>query len=135
MTTQTALWPLQQALFTTISGDAELMSIATGVYDAVLEDLKFPYVTIGSPTTLNTTTRTSFAEEISVTIHTWSVAGGKRESYQLLNAIHSAIGKGLPIGGSFSLLAVSRPELQVIDDVDPRIKHGLARFTITIKNN
>lgn len=135
MTTQTALWPLQQALFTTLSGDTELMSIATGVYDAVLEDLKFPYVTIGSPTTLNTTTRTSFAEEISVTIHTWSVAGGKRESYQLLNAIHSAIGKGLLIGGSFSLLAVSRPELQVIDDVDPRIKHGLARFTITIKNN
>lgn len=135
MTTQTALWPLQQALFTTLSGDAELMSIVTGVYDAVLEDIPFPYVTIGSPTTLNTTTRTSFIEEISVTIHTWSVSGGKRESYNLLNAIHSAIGKGLPIGGFFSLLAVSRPDLQVIDDVDPRIKHGLARFTITIKNN
>lgn len=135
MTTQTALWPLQQALFTTLSTDTELMQLATGVYDAVLEDLKFPYVTIGSPTTLNMTTRTSFTEEISVTIHTWSIAGGKRETHQLLNAIHKSIGKGLPIGGSFSLLAVSRPELQVIDDVDPRIKHGLARFTITIKNN
>lgn len=135
MTTQTALWPLQQALYSTLSSDTELMQLATGVYDAVLEDLVFPYITIGSPTTLNTMTRTSFIEEISVTIHSWSIYSGKKETHDLLNAIHRAIGKGLPIGGSFSLLAVSRPELQIIDDVDPRIKHGLARFTITIKNN
>ena len=134
MTTQTAAWPLQQALFQRLENDAELMATATGVYDAVLKDLKYPYITIGSPTTLNLETRSSFSEEFSVTIHSWSIAGGKKQSYVLLNAIHKAIGKGLPIGGPFRLLAVSRPELQVIDDVDPRIKHGMARFKITIKN-
>lgn len=135
MATETALWPLQQALFQRLSNDTDLMQQATGVYDAVAEDLPYPYVTIGAPTTLNIETRNTFSEEISVTIHSWSVAGGKKESYALLNAIHKAIGKGLPLGGPFRLLAVSRPELQVIDDADPRIKHGMARFKFTIKNN
>lgn len=134
MTTQTALWPLQQAVFQCLSNNAELTRLATGIYDVVLEDLVFPYVTIGAPTTLNLSTRTTFSEEVSLTIHTWSKKDGKKESYALLNLIHQAIGKGLSLEGPFKLLAVSRPELQVIDDVDPVIKHGLARFTFTIKN-
>ena len=133
--TQTALWELQKALYQRLSSDSQLMQLSKGVYDAVEEDLDFPYVTIGAPTTLNISTRTTFAEEVSVTLHSWSVANGKKESYALLNLIHQAIGKGLSIEGPFRLLAVSRPELQVIDDADPRIKHGLARFTFTIKNN
>lgn len=133
--TQTALWELQKALYQRLSSDSRLMQLSTGVYDAVEEDLDFPYVTMGAPSTLNINTRTTFAEEVSVTLHSWSVANGKKESYALLNLIHQAIGKGLSIEGPFRLLAVSRPELQVIDDADPRIKHGLARFTFTIKNN
>ena len=133
--TQTALWELQKAVYQRLSTDSQLMQLSTGVYDAVEEDLTFPYVTIGAPTTLNISTRTTFAEEVSVTLHSWSVANGKKESYALLNLIHQAIGKGLSIEGPFRLLAVSRPELQVIDDADPRIRHGLARFTFTIKNN
>lgn len=132
--TETALWPLQQALYTRLANDAELMQVVKGVHDAVEEDLPFPYVTIGAPTTLNIETRNSFAEEISVTLHSWSIADGKKESYAILNAIHKAIGKGLSIDGPFRLLAVSRPTLEVIDDLDPQIKHGLARFTFTIKN-
>lgn len=134
MTTQTALWPLQQAVFQHLENDVDLMQLATGVYDAVLPDVPYPYVTIGAPTTLNISTRTSFSEEVSLTIHTWSIKAGKKESYALLNLIHQAIGKGLSIEGPFKLLAVSRPELQVIDDIDPVVKHGLARFTFTIKN-
>lgn len=133
--TQTALWPLQVALFQRLSADVGLLQLATGVYDAVEEDLVFPYITIGAPTTLNLTTRNTFSEEISVVIHSWSIADGKKESYALLNAIHGAIGKGLSFEGPFRLLAVSRPTMQVIDDADARIKHGMARFIITIKNN
>lgn len=135
MTTQTALWPLHEALFKRLSGDTELMQLATGVHDAVEEDLPYPYITIGAPTTLNIETRNSFSEEVSVTVHSWSTASGKKESYALLNAIHQAVGKGLSIEGPFALVKASRPTLQVIDDLDPRIKHGMARFTITIKNN
>ena len=133
--TETALWALQSAVYTRLSNDAELMQVVTGIHDAVAEDLIFPYVTIGSPTALNIETRSSFSEEIAVTIHCWSIYDGKRQVFDILNAIHRAIGKGLSFDGSFSLLKVSRPDLQVIDDLDPRIKHGMARFTFTIKNN
>lgn len=133
--TQTALWELQKAVYAALSVDSKLTQLVSGVYDVVEEDLAFPYLTIGAPSTLNIETRNTFSEEVSLTIHSWSVAGGKKESYALLDAIHQAIGKGIAIGGSFSLLKISRPQLQVIDDADPRIKHGLARFTFTIKNN
>lgn len=132
---QTSLWSLQQALYQRLSSDVTVLEIARGVHDAVEENLPFPYITIGAPTTLNIETRNTFSEEVSVIIHSWSVANGKKETYQLLNAITQAIGKGLSIEGPFTLLAVSRPTMQVIDDADARIKHGMARFTITIKNN
>lgn len=135
MAIQTAIWPLQEAVFQRLSEDTALMQLATGVHDLVEEDLVFPYITIGAPTTLNIETRTSYSEEISITIHSWSVYGGKKESYNLLNAVAQAIGKGLSIEGPFKLVDVAYPTLQVIDDVDPRIKHGLARFKFIIQNN
>ncbi len=131
---QTALWPLQKALFQRLSSDEKVMEIVKGVHDAVADGLAFPYLTIGPPTTSNLETKNTFIEEVSVVIHTWSIYSGKKESYDLLNAIHQAIGKGLSIEGPFKLLSVSYPSLQVIDDIDPRIKHGLASFTFTIKN-
>lgn len=132
--TQTALWAVHQALYERLTADVPLNALVTGVFDAVEEDVTFPYVTLGAPTTINLTTRTTFSEEISITLHTWSIKPGKKESYDLLNAIHQAIGKGLSVDGPFRLLAATRPTMEVIDDLDPQIKHGLARFTFTIQN-
>lgn len=130
----TSLWPLHKAIYARLSTDSDLLAIATGVHDAVEEGLIFPYITIGAPTTLNLDTRTSFSEEVSIVIHSWSTYSGKKESYELLNAITHTIGKGLSIEGPFSLRKVEKPTMQVIDDLDARIKHGMARFTFTIQN-
>lgn len=131
---QTSLWPLQQAIFQRLSNDAAVMTIATGVHDAVEDGLVHPYITIGAPTTDPFATKNTFNEEVSVVIHAWSTYSGKKEAQEMLNTIMQAIGNGLSIEGPFKLLSVSYPSLQVIDDIDPRIKHGLASFTFTIKN-
>lgn len=132
---QTALGALQGAIYQRLSADAPLMEIAEGVFDSVAEGQAFPYITIGEPNTLPLETKDTYSEEISIVIHSWSIYPGKAESYKLLNAVMQAVGKGLSIEGPFTLLKVGKPTLQVIDDVDARIKHGMARFIITIKNN
>ena len=131
---ETSLWPLQRALFQRLSNDSELMAKITGVHDAVEEGLQHPYVTIGAPSTLNVSTKNTNSEEISVVVHCWSTYAGKKEAEEILNKIMQAVGKGLSIEGPFKLRKVSYPTFQVIDDLDPRIKHGMARFTFTIQN-
>lgn len=135
MTTKTALWPLQQAIFQRLSSDPSIAGIAKGVFDSVGKDQAYPYITVGEPVTLPLETKNTYSEEISIVVHTWSVYEGKRESYALLDAVAQAIHRGIRIDAPFTLQRVTKPRLQVIDDLDPRIKHGMARYTFTIKNN
>lgn len=135
MTLKTALWPLQQALFQRLSTDPIISEMTTGVFDSVEEDLVHPYITIGEPTEEPLETKTTYSEEISLVIHVWSAYSGKKQAYDILNAVLQAVGKGLSIEGPFTLQKVAKPRMTVIDDIDPRIKHGIARLKFTIKNN
>ena len=135
MTVSTALLPLQTAVYQRLSSDPLVSGMVTGVYDVVAAEHVFPYLTIGEPNMLPIETKDTYNEEISLVIHAWSIYAGKKEAYQLLDAILKAIGKGLSIEGPFTLLKIKKPSMNVIDDADPRIKHGIARFTFTIKNN
>lgn len=135
MTISTALWPLQKAVFQRLSTDPVILEMTTGVFDSVGEDQVHPYITIGEPSELPLETKNTYTEEISLVVHVWSTYAGKKEAYDILNAVFQAVGKGLSIEGPFTLKKVAKPRMNVIDDIDPRIKHGIARFTITIKNN
>ncbi|WP_416144905.1 DUF3168 domain-containing protein [Planococcus koreensis] len=135
MAIKTALWPFQNAVFQRLSEDPLISGMTTGVYDAVEEDLVHPYITIGEPTEDPFETKNTYSEELALVIHVWSIYSGKKEAYDILNAIVQAIGKGLSIEGPFTLLNVEKPRLNVIDDVNPQIKHGIARLKVTIKNN
>lgn len=134
MTIETALWPLQQAIYRRLSSDL-VPAAVTGVYDVVATEHTFPYITVGEPNLLPFETKNNYSEEISFVVHVWSIYNGKKEAYGILNQINQAIAKGLSIEGPFSLLKIQKPSMQVIDDANPRIKHGIARFRVTIKNN
>lgn len=134
MAIQSALWALQQAVFRRLSEDPKIIETTTGVFDAVEEDLVYPYITFGEPLAVPYSTKNTHIEEIALTIHVWSVYEGKKEAYDILNHTLQAIGKGLSIEGPFSMQRIQKPELNVIGDVDPKIKHGIARFKFIIKN-
>lgn len=131
---ETALWPLQKAVYQRLSSDL-VPGKVTGVYDVVSEEHVHPYITVGEPNLLPFETKNTYSEELSFVVHVWSVYDGKKEAYDILNAVMQAIGKGLSIEGPFTLQEVKKPRMNVIDDADARIKHGIARFTVTIKNN
>lgn len=135
MSISTALLPLQSAVYKRLANDPLVSELVTGVYDVVASEHTFPYLTVGEPNLLPLETKDTYSEEISLVIHVWSIYSGKAEAYKVLDAILKAIGKGLSIEGPFTLLKIKKPSMNVIDDADPRIKHGIARFTFTIKNN
>lgn len=133
MTIETALWPLQQAIYRRLSSDL-VPGAVTGVHDVVSEEHTFPYITVGEPNLLPFETKNNYSEAVSFVVHAWSDYEGKKQAYHILNEVFKAIGKGLSIEGPFVLLEVKKPTMQVIDDADPRIKHGIARFKVIIKN-
>ncbi|MBT2661946.1 DUF3168 domain-containing protein [Bacillus sp. ISL-45] len=133
MSYDTALWPLQEAIFQRLDSDVSLKEMITGVFDAVPKDQVYPYVVIGEPTLLPFDTKTVPGEEISLVIHAWSDYAGKKETYNILNSCQKALSYKLELPG-FQVLKVERLGIQVFDDIDPRIRHGVLRIKYTLRS-
>lgn len=130
---KTALWPLQQAIYNRLSSDATISGMVTSVFDSVKKDQPYPYIVIGEPSVLPFDTKNTFGEEISLVIHVWSDYQGKKECYSIIGACLNALSQRLDVTG-FEVLKAGRTQMQVFDDIDPRIKHGVLRMQYTIKN-
>lgn len=132
---KTALWPIQQALYTRLSTDTALMQKVTGVYDEVGEGVLFPYVTIGEPTMTPFETKSTYGENVTWVLHCWSQYSGKKQAYEILNLMMQAITKEPFVIDGFSLLRVNvEPNMQVITDIDGTTKHGILRLRFHINN-
>ncbi|MBT2680052.1 DUF3168 domain-containing protein [Bacillus sp. ISL-35] len=129
----TALWPLQEAIYQKLEADVSLKNMITGVFDAVPKDQAYPYVVIGEPAMLPFDTKTVPGEEISLVIHAWSDYPGKKETFNILNACQKALSYKLDLPG-FWILKVERLGIQVFDDIDPRIRHGVLRMKYTLRS-
>ena len=134
MTIQTSMSELQTKLYERLSSDPILSAKVEGVFDFVEKGQAFPYITINEPTMIPFTTKSKFGEEMSVVINSWSTYAGKKESYEILNLCLAALAKRMNLNG-FSIKKVDIDQIRVIDDADPRIKHGILRMKYTIQNN
>lgn len=93
MAIQTALWPLQQAIFKRLDSDTAIKAKITGVYDYVPQDAELPYVVIGNPIANPFETKTSYGENIPWTLHCYSDYPGKKETIDILNLMVRALTK------------------------------------------
>ncbi|WP_052477115.1 DUF3168 domain-containing protein [Jeotgalibacillus campisalis] len=133
MAIQTALWPLQVSVFKRLNGGA-LSSLVTGVFDHVPADQPKPYIRVGEPISEPFSNKTSYGEEVSLVIHTWSEAMGKKQSYDIINAaIKLLYAQPLVLDGGFSIVKMDEPRTQVFDDIDGKTYHGVIRLKFWIK--
>lgn len=95
MTAPAPMLPIQQALYAALTADTMLMSLITGVYDYVPEDVVFPYVAIGEATEIPDNRHGGFGRQTTVTLHVWTRHRG-----------HS---KGLAIGSRVTALLDHQP--------------------------
>ena len=129
----TALFELQTAIYERLSTDTALSALVTGVFDAVPEDQPYPYVVIGEPSVLPFESKNTFGEQIDLVIHAWSEYAGKKEAYDMLSACQKALAYRLNVTG-FRIEKVERKGINVFDDIDPRLRHGVLRMRFFINN-
>ncbi len=118
-----ALWPLQQAVYAKLTGDAPLMALVSGVYDEVPEAAVHPYVSLGSITELVDDAHNQRGLEASVVLHVWSKYRGFKEAATILAALDAALDRQPLVVDGFTDISIAHQQHQELRDPDPDIRH------------
>lgn len=122
-------FPLQEALYSRLTGDSTLMALVTGVFDAVPEDTVLPSVVIGEGTTTDNATKTLDMRDYIFQIDVWSAYQGMKEAKNIMQRIYSLLHEYNSLAVSGAILVDLRCEFttQVLES-DGTIRHGIMRF-------
>jgi hypothetical protein len=83
---------LQKAVVAALVADAAVGAlIGDRIYDAPPRDAQFPYLTIGGTRILDWSTGSDTGAEHRVTLDVWSRERGKRQCYQIMEAVEAAL--------------------------------------------
>jgi hypothetical protein len=142
MPMQTALFPLQKAIFQKLTSYQPLMSKIVGVFDDVPQEYiddtgnakptVFPYIQIDLSTNNGFDTKSSFGENITMTLNTYSRYSGHKETYDLMNLIYEALKTPLSLEGGFTIAQFVPGRPDVITDIDGKSKHGILELNFWI---
>jgi hypothetical protein len=121
-------FPLQEALYTRLTGDSTLMNLVTGVFDAVPEDTVLPSVVIGEGTTTDNATKTLDMRDYIFQIDVWSAYQGMKEAKNIMQRIYSLLHEySLAVSGAILVDLRCEFTTQVLES-DGTIRHGIMRF-------
>lgn len=128
---------LHTAVYQRLVNDAAVKALVykdtkfKGVYDALPNDVPFPYIVIGEPSETDFDVKLKETVETLLTIHTWSDKAGKTESYKLLQAVSDALAAFL-IVMNYEVDYVKKVRTSVFDDIDGVLRHGVLTFEYTL---
>ena len=124
-------WPLQQAVYGALTGDASvqaLLGTPARVFDHVPQDSAFPYVVVGEATSGPFDTKTEDGLDQTLTIHTWSRYRGLKETKEIMAAVTGALDdQALAVSGHDLVLLRFAFGTTVLDP-DGLTRHGVHRF-------
>ncbi|MFQ6016774.1 MAG: DUF3168 domain-containing protein [Kiloniellaceae bacterium] len=124
-------WPLQQAVYTALAGDAALLGLIGNparVFDHAPQDSAFPYVVIGEATSGAFDTKTEDGMEQALTIHTWSRYRGLKETKQIMAAVLDALDQQALTVPGHELILLRFTFGATFLDPDGLTRHGVQRF-------
>lgn len=130
MTSPLPLLPIQTALYATLTGDATLMAMATGVYDYVDEAAVYPYIVIGEALETPDNAHDRFGRQTVPTLHVWDQYRGFKRVLQIGARVNALLDhQPLTIAGLTHI--VTRFEFsQTLTDPEPPgdIRHLVLRY-------
>lgn len=137
----TAELNIQAAIHAALVGDAALMALVEGVYDAVPQasdsgnGAEFPYVVIGDDTHIPFDTDTSVGADTTLTIHVWSRYEGRKQVKEIQGVIYDVLHRqSIPITG-FHLVGIDWLGSESFTDSDGLTRHGVQTFRITVEES
>ncbi|MEZ5841429.1 MAG: DUF3168 domain-containing protein [Hyphomicrobiales bacterium] len=123
-------WALQKGVFDKLAADAVVTERLGGarIYDDVPRKAEFPYVTFGQSTLYDWSTGTEDGAEHVLTLHVWSNGGGKRETFEIMDAVTASLsGQSLALSGHH-LVSLRLEFAEARRDPDRLTYHGILRF-------
>jgi hypothetical protein len=125
----TAAWPLQVAIYTRLTGDAELGATA-GVFDEVPESAPYPHVAFGTFVETPMDAHDQQGLQVDVTLHIWSKYRGYAECAEILGHLDRLLDRQPLVVEGFTKVSVARDWHQFLRDPDPDIRHCPVRFRV-----
>lgn len=121
---------LSKDLYTTLTGNTQLMTKIAGVYDSVPKSPTFPYITISEVIETSDNMLATFGRSTLVNIHTWSTYSGNKETQEIIALIVKALDK-VRFSTSNEYIHVSTNYLDyLILKEENDVRHGVVRFRI-----
>ena len=100
-----ALQPVQQALYSKLTGDGVLMGMTSGIYDAPPQHAAVPYVVIGDGTATLKPQVTNDVTECDLDVNVWTTASGRKVALAILQRLHGLLHQGTLSVSGFTLLS------------------------------
>lgn len=127
-----AIFELQVAVQTALTGDAQLMGLITGVFDQVREGQALPYVSYGQHVDGPWATFGHWNSEAFFLLDIWSNASGDEEAYSILAEVRRILETrpdNPPLTlESYGLIGLHLDWSTILHDPDFNIRHLQARF-------
>lgn len=130
-----ATLPMQQAVFTALTGNAELMAMLTGLFDNVPQKHPFPYVTMGDQTVTDWDSHTFDGANSTLTIHTWARGASRKPCLEIMSKIYSILHNGPLTVPGFSVVVCRFEFGESSLDPDGQTYHGVQRFRLIVGGN
>lgn len=138
---------IQQAIFTKLSDDAELIAELADHYErpddpAIYDDVPqpdrteddsfFPYITIGDDTVSDWSTDTESGGDVEAWIHVWSRFGGRKECKRILGLVYASLHRQQLAVAGYHFIGCDFLSSETSRDPDMRTQHGTIRFRIIV---
>ncbi len=128
-------WALQQAVYTALTGDAELIALlgpAPRIYDKVPEDVIFPYLTIGEAG-VKPYPGYEGASEHDLRFHVWSRYAGHREVKTIMTAVYHVLhNQTFPVFG-YELVSMRYIFGDIFRKADMDTFHAVLRYRAVLE--
>lgn len=126
-------WALQQAMYTRLSGDTELVTtLGAAVYDHVPDGAPMPYVVIGDVTEAPNDTMGVTGRDLTVVVHVWSQYQGMKQVKQIADRVDDLLDRWSPTVTGWSAVQMQQEFFETFMDPDGVTRHGVQRYRIHI---
>jgi len=124
---------LQTTIYSTLSGDNTLTNtLGAGVFDEVLENATYPFVSLGEETAIDYSTKDLNGGEYTINIHVWSQYKGSKQTKEIMDRVHDLLhDSSLSVSG-FNLVNLRFEFSDILRDPDGVTRHGVMRFRAII---
>lgn len=124
--------PVQEAIYTALTGNAPYMALITGVFDGEApQGTAYPYTILGETTEIDEGDLTADGWDLTITVHDWSEQASKRECQLIREARDDVLHRQVLTVTGFGSVRLLREFAQVLtepDDTRGPLRHGVSRY-------